>query len=92
MGVYGGYRLAASAAMPPLLLEDNEAVTLAIGLRLTASEPVAGLEESAVRALTKVLQVMPPRLASGQGRGCRDGLRRRTSPSGSRAPSRNEVD
>jgi predicted DNA-binding transcriptional regulator YafY len=62
MGVYGGYRLAAGAAMPPLLLEDDEAVTLAIALRLTAGQPVAGLEESAVRALTKVLQVMPSRL------------------------------
>jgi predicted DNA-binding transcriptional regulator YafY len=62
MGVYGGYRLAAGAAMPPLLLEDDEAVTLAIALRLTAGQPVAGLEESAVRALTKVLQVMPARL------------------------------
>jgi len=62
MGVYGGYRLAAGAAMPPLLLEDDEPVTLAIALRLTAGQPVAGLEESAVRALTKVLQVMPPRL------------------------------
>jgi predicted DNA-binding transcriptional regulator YafY len=62
MGVYGGYRLVAGAAMPPLLLEDDEAVTLAIALRLTAGQPVAGLEESAVRALTKVLQVMPPRL------------------------------
>jgi predicted DNA-binding transcriptional regulator YafY len=59
LGVYGGYRLAAGAAMPPLLLEDDEAVTLAIGLRLTAGQPIAGLEESAVRALTKVLQVMP---------------------------------
>jgi predicted DNA-binding transcriptional regulator YafY len=57
-----GYRLAGGAAMPPLLLEDDEAVTLAIALRLTAGQPVAGLEESAVRALTKVLQVMPPRL------------------------------
>jgi predicted DNA-binding transcriptional regulator YafY len=62
LGIYGGYRLAAGAAMPPLLLEDDEAVTLAIALRLTAGQPVAGLEESAVRALTKVLQVMPPRL------------------------------
>jgi len=62
LGVYGGYRLTAGAAMPPLLLEDDEAVTLAIALRLTAGQPVAGLEESAVRALTKVLQVMPPRL------------------------------
>jgi len=62
MGVHGGYRLAAGAAMPPLILEDDEAVTLAIGLRLTAGQPVAGLEESAVRALTKVLQVMPARL------------------------------
>jgi predicted DNA-binding transcriptional regulator YafY len=48
--------------MPPLPLEDDEAVTQAIALRLTAGQPVAGLEESAVRALTKVLQVMPPRL------------------------------
>jgi predicted DNA-binding transcriptional regulator YafY len=62
MGIYGGYRLAVGAATPPLLLEHDEAATLAIALRLKAGQPVAGLEESAVRALTKVMQVMPPRL------------------------------
>ena len=67
MGVYGGYRLAAGAAMPPLLLEDDEAVTLAIALRLTAGQPVAGLEESAVRVLTKLLQAMPLRRHRAKG-------------------------
>jgi len=61
-GVEGGYQLAAGAAMPPLLLDDEEAVALALGLRLAAQGTVAGIEETAVRALAKVVQVMPPRL------------------------------
>jgi predicted DNA-binding transcriptional regulator YafY len=61
-GVDGGYQLAAGAALPPLLLDDEEAVALAIGLRAAAQGAVAGIEESSVRALTKVVQVMPPRL------------------------------
>src|SRR3954466_14169897 len=59
-GVDGGYQLAAGAALPPLVVDDEEAVALAIGLRMAAQGAVAGIEESAVRALTKVVQVMPP--------------------------------
>src|ERR1700736_4237184 len=61
-GVDGGYQLAAGAAMPPLLLDDEEAVALAIGLRAAAQRSVAGIEEASVRALAKLGQVMPPRL------------------------------
>ncbi|NES27787.1 WYL domain-containing protein [Micromonospora terminaliae] len=61
-GGLGGYRLAAGAAMPPLLLEDDEAVAVAIGLRTAAAQPVAGVDEAAVRALGKLLQVLPARL------------------------------
>jgi predicted DNA-binding transcriptional regulator YafY len=62
MGPAGGYRLVAGAALPPLLLDDEEAVAIAVGLRTAASQPVAGIEESAVRALTKLEQVLPSRL------------------------------
>ncbi|MGI9003425.1 MAG: helix-turn-helix transcriptional regulator [Pseudonocardia sp.] len=61
-GVDGGYQLAAGAALPPLVVDDEEAVALAVGLAAAAHGGVAGLEESSVRALTKVVQVMPPRL------------------------------
>jgi predicted DNA-binding transcriptional regulator YafY len=61
-GAVGGYRLSAGAAMPPLLLEDDEAVAVAVSLRTATSGAVEGLEESALRALTKLQQVLPPRL------------------------------
>ncbi|MEU8261474.1 YafY family protein [Micromonospora sp. NPDC048999] len=61
-GGLGGYRLTAGAAMPPLLLEDDEAVAVAIGLRTAAAQPVTGLDEAAVRAMGKLLQVLPARL------------------------------
>lgn len=61
-GIDGGYQLAAGAALPPLVVDDEEAVALAVGMQAAASGAVAGIEESAVRALTKVVQVMPPRL------------------------------
>ena len=61
-GIDGGYQLAAGAALPPLLLDDEEAVALAIGLRTAAQGAVAGIEEASIRALTKVQQVMPPKL------------------------------
>ncbi|MFI6833036.1 helix-turn-helix transcriptional regulator [Kribbella sp. NPDC050241] len=57
-----GYRLGAGAALPPLLLDDDEAVAVAIGLRAAAIGSVAGIEESSVRALTKLEQVLPSRL------------------------------
>jgi predicted DNA-binding transcriptional regulator YafY len=61
-GVDGGYQLAPGAALPPLVLDDEEAVALAVGLQTAAHAAVAGIAESSVRALTKVVQVMPPRL------------------------------
>jgi predicted DNA-binding transcriptional regulator YafY len=61
-GVDGGYQLAPGAALPPLVVDDEEAVALAIGLRAAAQGPIAGIEEASVRALTKVVQVMPARL------------------------------
>ena len=61
-GVAGGYQLQAGAALPPLLLDDEEAVAIAVGLRAAAAGAVAGIEETSVRALAKVVQVMPPRL------------------------------
>jgi predicted DNA-binding transcriptional regulator YafY len=61
-GSVGGYRLASGAAMPPLLLDDDEAVAVAVSLRTAGGGAVAGLDESAVRALTKLQQVLPGRL------------------------------
>ncbi len=61
-GVAGGYRLASGAAMPPLLLEDEEAVAVAVALRSSAGGGVSGIEETAVRALVKLEQVFPARL------------------------------
>ncbi|MQA25109.1 MAG: WYL domain-containing protein [Micromonosporaceae bacterium] len=61
-GTDGGYRLGAGAAMPPLLLDDDEAVAVAVGLRTGARGAVAGVEETALRALTKLEQVLPSRL------------------------------
>lgn len=61
-GVAGGYALAPGAALPPLVLDDDEAVALAVGLGAAASTGVAGLAEPSVRALAKVVPVMPARL------------------------------
>jgi predicted DNA-binding transcriptional regulator YafY len=58
-GADGGYQLAAGAALPPLVVDDEEAVALAVGLQAAAQGAVAGVEEAAVRALAKVVQVMP---------------------------------
>ncbi|PPK65289.1 YafY family protein [Actinokineospora auranticolor] len=61
-GVTGGYRLGAGAALPPLLLDDEEAVAVAVGLRSAAGGGVVGIEETSVRALAKLEQVLPARL------------------------------
>jgi predicted DNA-binding transcriptional regulator YafY len=61
-GATGGYRLGAGGTLPPLLLDDDEAVAVAIGLRTAASGSVAGIEETSVRALAKLQQVLPSRL------------------------------
>ncbi|MFI1565445.1 helix-turn-helix transcriptional regulator [Streptomyces sp. NPDC020490] len=61
-GADGGYRLVAGKAMPPLLLDDEEAVAIAVGLRAGAGHAVEGVEEASVRALAKLEQVLPSRL------------------------------
>jgi predicted DNA-binding transcriptional regulator YafY len=61
-GPAGGYRLRAGSAMPPLLLDDEEAIAIAVGLRTAAGASVAGIEEAAVRALVKLEQVLPTHL------------------------------
>jgi predicted DNA-binding transcriptional regulator YafY len=58
----GGYRLGAGAALPPLLLDDEEAVAVAIGLRTATASAVSGIGETALRALSKLEQVLPSRL------------------------------
>ncbi len=58
-GPAGGYRLGAGTAMPPLLLDDEEAIAVAIGLRTAARSAVAGIEDTALRALVKLEQVLP---------------------------------
>ena len=62
MGAVGGYRLVAGKAMPPLLLDDEEAVAIAVGLRTAARHAVDGIDEASVRALAKIEQVLPSRL------------------------------
>ena len=62
-GSVGGYRLSAGAAMPPLLLDDDEAVAVAVALSTASGGAVDGMEETALRALTKLLQVLPKRLS-----------------------------
>ncbi len=62
-GVEGGYRLAPGVSLPPLVLDDEEAVALTIGLQSAVqSGTVIGIEESSLRALAKIAQVMPLRL------------------------------
>lgn len=61
-GVAGGYRLGAGTSLPPLLLDDDEAVAVAVGLRMAASGGVAGNEEASLGALAKLEQVLPSRL------------------------------
>jgi predicted DNA-binding transcriptional regulator YafY len=61
-GVAGGYRLGAGASLPPLLLDSEEAVAVAVGLRTAASTGIAGIEETSVRALAKLESLLPSAL------------------------------
>ncbi|MGX2998046.1 helix-turn-helix transcriptional regulator [Streptomyces sp. JNUCC 64] len=61
-GTGGGYQLGAGAELPPLLLDDDEAVAVAVGLRTAAGQGVEGIGDSSVRALAKLEQVLPHRL------------------------------
>ena len=81
-GVAGGYQLRAGGSLPPLLLSDEEAVAIAVGLRTTASGAVQGMEETAVQSLTKVLALMPPRLRQRI-----DALADQTQPAPMRGPT-----
>ena len=61
-GVAGGYQLRAGGQLPPLLLEDEEAVAIAVSLQSSAAGGTPGMEETSVQALSKVISLMPPRL------------------------------
>lgn len=61
-GAGGGYRLVAGAALPPLLLDDEEAVAVAMGLTTAVSGSITGVEETSLRALAKLEATMPSRL------------------------------
>lgn len=61
-GIEGGYRLATGAQMPPLVLDDDEAVAVVVGLRSAAGAAIGGMEDSSLRALTKIEQLLPDRL------------------------------
>lgn len=63
-GPAGGYQLAPIADIPPLLLDDEEAVALALGLRTAAGGTITGIAEASARALAKLEQVLPPRVRS----------------------------
>jgi predicted DNA-binding transcriptional regulator YafY len=61
-GPAGGYTLRAGTAMPPLLLDEGEAIAIAVGLRTAARVSVTGIEETSIRALVKLEQVLPVHL------------------------------
>ncbi|MDW3220532.1 MAG: YafY family protein [Acidimicrobiales bacterium] len=61
-GTEGGYRLAAGSHLPPLVLDDDEAVAVAIGLRAAAHAAISGMEETSLQALAKIQQLLPDRL------------------------------
>jgi predicted DNA-binding transcriptional regulator YafY len=66
-GRTGGYRLGAGGRLPPLLLTDDEAVAVAIGLRLATGHGVADHDDAAMSALVKLEQVLPPVLRDRVG-------------------------
>ncbi|MEJ3744471.1 YafY family protein [Actinomycetes bacterium KLBMP 9797] len=61
-GVAGGYRLAPGSTLPPLLLDDDEAVAVVLGLRTATGHTVAGIAETSLRALGKLERILPARL------------------------------
>lgn len=58
-GPHGGYQLGRGGSLPPLLLDDDEAVAVALGLRAAADGSVTGLDDATVSALAKLEQVLP---------------------------------
>ncbi|ONI90329.1 DNA-binding transcriptional regulator [Actinosynnema sp. ALI-1.44] len=61
-GTAGGYRLGAGTSLPPLLLDDEETIAVAVSLHAAAGGSVTGIEETSLRALTKLQQMLPSRL------------------------------
>ncbi|GAA5051231.1 helix-turn-helix transcriptional regulator [Nocardia callitridis] len=80
-GVDGGYQLTPGAALPPLMIDDEEAVALVVGMQAAVHGTVEGLAEPSVRVLAKVIQVLPPRLRQRV-----DALRTMTVPAAWSAP------
>lgn len=62
VGVAGGYQLGAGASLPPLHLDDEEALAVTLGLRTAAVGNVVGVENAALRVMAKLEQVLPDRL------------------------------
>ena len=58
----GGYRLRAGSVLPPLVLTDDEAVVLAVGLRAAALTGLSGASDSAIAAVAKLEGLLPGRL------------------------------
>ena len=65
-GPAGGYQLEPVAEIPPLLLDEEEAIAIAVGLRTAAGGSITGIEDTSVRALAKLEQVLPPRSSPGE--------------------------
>jgi predicted DNA-binding transcriptional regulator YafY len=61
-GTAGGYSLGAGASLPPLMLEDDEGIAVALALQIAAGGSIGGIEDAAQRALSKLEQVLPNRL------------------------------
>lgn len=62
-GLAGGYHLESGRHLPPLLLDDEEAIAIAAGLRTAAGAGIAGVDEASIRALAKLEQLLPSRLS-----------------------------
>jgi predicted DNA-binding transcriptional regulator YafY len=58
-GRYGGYELGAGGHLPPLLLDDDEAIAVSVALRELSAEADPTLGEAALSASTKLRQVLP---------------------------------
>jgi predicted DNA-binding transcriptional regulator YafY len=82
----GGYRLGTGAALPPLLLDDDEATAIAIALGASAGGAVQGIEEPALAALAKLDRLLPAHLRTRV-----DAIRRATLPIGGGEPVRADV-
>ena len=61
-GAHGGYRLGIGASLPPLMLQDDEAVAIVVALRLLAEGVVSGMEDAAVRSLATIDRLLPSAL------------------------------